>query len=235
MSRIGLCITGFQDASDPTQAPPTLSPLNCWLWLVKVPLPTLPDPNYPLIFTTDDAVNLSWRAKELTLTYDLTQTDPVSGDSTNFTGSIVMEMMNTTGDTISDEQNIVGNLGQTIFTGTDANGVFEILPGFTGLDSVSNDLYIELQMNLLGLSLSGFGGSTPTSVAFTSGTIPSMGGSIVYDPVPSDAPTWTGTIGLEITAWWPYDNGLSPPPSTNGPIWDATSGAQLITPVPQGL
>lgn len=42
-----------------------------------------------------------------------------------------------------------------------------------------------------------------------------------------------GLIEIVPASWWPYDNGLGGSGNPwDGPVWDAATGAQLITPVP---
>lgn len=46
--------------------------------------------------------------------------------------------------------------------------------------------------------------------------------------------TCTASLSVSVNSYWPYDNGLTALP-TDGPIYDASTGAQLITPTPLGL
>lgn len=225
MSRLGFSLTGW---SDPGDGDPSLT--NGWFLQAQPETSTTPIDSHPQPFTVPDCVLLCWRAKKLTFTYDVTYADsgPIPPPPPiEYAGSFDC----TQGAT--DEKQLVGS-GVT-FAGSDSVGAFTIVP--TDVQLITGQLW-----PALGIGGAVFGGLTfanaadadptdQTPITFSSSSIPSLNGIPVY--AVGGAPTdWTGTMSVEVSEWWPYDNG-KPGGDPNGPIWDATSGDQLIFPLPQ--
>lgn len=249
MSRIGFCICGFITGT-PLETPP----VNGW-WMLEIPLL---NPGFsgnssnPIGFTVEDYRRLFWNIQELTLTYNLTITPAMGGPPpTNPMGTLVAEMSDGGGTVVPDELGLVKTTGTAQFPASDANASLlfsfgvnftQFAPGST-LPCWPNGFDISFEyLNSFGLpargTINNFLGYFACPVTISSTSLPWVNAFVFQqqtDPSDPTEPTITGSMTLEATAYWEYDNSLSPPPGTNGPIFDATTGVQLITPAPLGF
>lgn len=210
MSRIGFYIISFIDNG----FPPSVSPLNGW-FLNTAATAAIPDFDFPRGISMDEAIMLCWRAKNLTFIYDVTLT-PDDGDPVDYNGSY--EFFSTSGPTTETDLLTIVQRWQ----GSDDNSFVQFDMGNVGFDGTLIYPFFVFSIGvgpILDFDTSG----TITSVGFTSVSIPSLSGLPVYTSTDVGI-TWSGTINLEITEYWTYDG-----------IWDATTGAQLISPIPEGL
>lgn len=236
MARIAFCVCGF--LTDGSAA--SIAPLNGWFWLQE---PTaapdiLPSMDFPIIYSAADGVLLAWRIQTLTLTWDITFT-PDGESPQEFSGTQSGNIESGAVD-LSDETDLVNVVGDTEFllqnleTG---NATLEIFMFRMCLDAEGN-LYIATSLTfstgVIGLSIYPDPDGEESGISITSSSIPSFDGVPLYCSSPPGG-SYSGTVSIEATSYWAYDNGLSPPPSTNGPVFDTTTGAQLITPAPGGL
>lgn len=165
-----------------------------------------------------EAVMLCWRANAIALNYDLTYTPTDGGDPISYSGSNFLSL--TTGQTTETDL-IFGNIGGPAWEGADDNSIAQFSMVNIGFDGT---LIFPLFTITIGtgptLSLAG-DPTDVTSIELTSSSIPSLGGLPTYA---GDADGWSGTVSLEVNGYWSYDG-----------IWDTTTGAQLISPIPEGL
>lgn len=211
MSRIAFAQTGFL-----TSGQASLNhPMNGWFW---------PDPpqavGTPILhITPQEAFDLFWRIKKLRV-FGEYNSDPPFGPDTpfNFTTSIGFA---TSGVAYSSEQQL---LVPRFVTGP-GTGWDDAASGASFELTISN-LWPRLADSMVGIILDMRAGGAGTTDPFSFG-VPS---ALVATFLGYSVPTWfisggtTGTVTAEIAEYWTYDG-----------IYDATTGAQLITPLPRGL
>lgn len=239
MSRIAFCICGFQGPG--TSGTPSLSPINGWFWLTD-PFFSPNISGLPYV-SWQDCFALAWNIKEITITWDLTAITPGSAGPVTTTpnGSQVIPIFNGGVNVpVANEQGLITGFNNAyiafqFFGGGDIQEFF--IPVGPAIDGTAPDItsglsWLQLTIVFLtsppgttGSQLTAGSAAPTAAVTVTSSTIPSFAGMQFNE---GQGSTWTGTISIEATAYWPYDNGT-------GPIFDATTGAQLIFPVPEGL
>lgn len=229
MSRIAFRICGFIDSGDPS-----LSPLNGWYWpsapFPQPPANPLPNSEFPVVVSPQDLIALYWRINELTVTFDI---DSTSGQNVSETDVLDLSSIGVT----NEQQLITADavLFQNEIAGSQLT--FELSP-----DQIQPDawppvnLYPVFFLSVLidsGFELTLYDqGNGPTSITISSSTIPSLDGLSLYAPDPASGFTYSGTMSIEATGYWPYASTASPAPPDPGPIYDSATGAVLITPIP---
>lgn len=245
MSRIAFCQCGFIDPAAMNQTP-SLSPLNGWFLESSAHASTepgwaVPSLLLPFPMPMEDLILLFWRAREITVTYDITITPTDGGDSTNISGSAVIAVSTIiSGPTyvpLDDEQQLITDNSSTLLFATNGDPLI-----FLWLNSLSYDGTNVWPQIEFGGSLSG---SVPglqfyddpsffaTSITFTSTSVPGINGVPIYTVDGLDS--YSGSITFEITRYWQYASTATPLPPDPGPVFDETTGVQLIVPAPPGL
>jgi hypothetical protein len=237
MSRIAFCMTGFLTNG----STPSLSPINGWFWLTPPVFAAnttgLPYISWPELFA------LAWNIQQITLTWDLVATPTNGNPPIPISGSQIIPIVDeTTVIPLTDEQQLVTTLGTSLFqwNGPSPGLVFVFLPIAPLIDGTYPNITSGLSWSQLNIifntpdvsSLNSTTTGDPSSVTVTSATLPSLAGMTFTS---AGGYAWSGTISIEATAYWPYASTASPAPPNPGPIYDATTGATLITPVPGGL
>lgn len=244
-------MAGFIDSGAPS-----LVPINGWFWpsvpTLNASYPTggLVSPNN-VLFPPDMMLALYWRVMQLEIDINVTVTPTGGGSPSTITFTqnspvvdpgatpLTNEIQLVEGATVNPR--FIGDLPDT--TGTQ-HGVF--FASFAG-DAVvngSNDLYPNFTFNVTNFAGAQLLSENPNLGPSSGVNLTIMGVHGVSDlviPLYSD-PAFTGVLTLSgactltANAFWPYNdagNPLSDPPLGN--VFDPTTGAQLITPAPQGL
>lgn len=95
-----------------------------------------------------------------------------------------------------------------------------------GYDAPTSNFIYQVAFSATGLS--------SDSSVFSSPVASAVVGTVLGVNIPmfeETTATATGSFTVTLGTYWAYDNG-KPGPAPNGPIFDTTTGAQLITPVP---
>lgn len=221
MSRIAYCICGLYPAGHI----PAFNITNGWFWLFLPASDTLPDyANFPFPFNILDCVRLYWNINAITVEEDITYTPDDGGDPIVTTDSGTFQALDDLGDAFTDEQQLItaNGFGILKFQGTSDGGSFGVVLVPSRLNILAEDLYPQFSFSGLPGSMSFVPSPWETGVNVVS-NIPSINGQTLFG-ADSTAPNYTGTLAVNATSFWSYDG-----------VFDASSGAQLIIPVPKGL
>lgn len=209
MARIGFCQKGFQGL---------FTRSDCFL----PHLSGTGDSNgaFTLPLQPDGAFNLYWNYHTLRWNYNITLT-PVVGVPVIYSGN---KTAGITG--VASEKDLV--CSSPIFDAPALTDFIDTTIEVVSYDHTS-DLFTINPILKIG-ALSGIGSETSfypnLGSASVACTVLGNAVQLYFDTTQNSSAT--GTLTVDVDTYWEYDNG-------SGAVFDASSGAQLISPAPQGL
>lgn len=174
-----------------------------------------PLPTGSFIYPWQDTIKYLWRVNLVSYNFALVSTPVGGGSPTNITASGTVPAM--ANNASADENGLIClGAAQTQITSPPPGGQITL----ASYDLTTTDFTFNVDFPTFTRSASGLVSAAVMTV---------LGQNVLlYD---SPTQTYTGTIDIAISSYWAYDNGLSLL-STDGPVWDTTTGAALISPTP---